>query len=146
MPTLLAFLPCRGVLVNQLDNSATLVSLLEEIQIHLPNLRDIPPHAAAPMEWYVFTLWTREPQDEGKTFEQRVALLDPDGAELLSAITKFEFPTVHHRIMANFMGFPIKMPGSFQIKLQLRENGDGDNWKEVSSFPLPVRHVPTASR
>ncbi len=146
MPKLLAFLPCKGVLVNQLDNSATLVSLLEEIQIHVPSLRDIPPDAAAPMEWYVFVLWSREQEDATKTFEQRVALLDPDGGELASALTKFQFPTVHHRIMANFMGFPIKKPGAHEIRLWLREEAGGENWKEISSFPLPVKHVQTPSR
>lgn len=144
MPKLLLFAACEKAMVDQ-GNVASLMSLLEEINVQVPPGVVPPTNAMAPMTWTIFSLWEQIPEDQGKKFEQRSALMTPAGATLLETpIAVIELKTPRHRVTSSIMGMPIAHVGGLLVKAFVREKG-ATNWMEAGSYPITVKWVTTTS-
>ncbi len=146
MPKLLLFAPCEKVIVNQEDNTTSLITLLEALNVSLKagDEAKIPEDANLPLSWHVLALWQIEPSDEGKQWEQRVLLDVPKGIEIVQAI-RFEPGKTNWRNVIHILGlpiFPLLTVSSCLLKLFLRESGDGESqpWQLVSEYPLIILH------
>ncbi len=94
------------------------------------------------MSWYAFTLWRREPDDDGRSFSIRFVLTDGAGRALLEGPTQtFALPAREHREYTRFPAFPIGrkvgQAQSFQLKLQMQGPGQ-EGWVEKSAYQISV--------
>jgi hypothetical protein len=144
MPKLLLFAACEKAMVDQ-NNVASLMSLLEEINVQVPPGVVPPANAMAPMAWTIFSLWERTPADQGKIFEQRSALMTAAGAiRVETPVAVIELKTDRHRVIGTIMGMPVANPGPHFVKAFIREKG-GANWTEAGSYPLTIKWVSTTT-
>ena len=84
MPRLLMFAPCQKAIIDQQDQSISMISILTGIKAQpLPDDQNratpVPPNAAAPFKWAAVSVWLRQPDDGDRTFEQRFAVHLPNG-------------------------------------------------------------------
>jgi len=142
MPRLVIFAACEKVIIGQGDNSLSLIGILHSLQLNVPmetGRPEIPESAVMPVTWSMFTMWQREPQDEGISYTQRVSLLSPQGKPLVESITPFEMEKDFHRISNTIVGFPIGADGAHVLKLSIRRAAS-DVWDDVSTFPINITH------
>jgi hypothetical protein len=140
MPRLLLFAACEKVIVDQ-QNNTSLISLLQEMQIQIPETGQVPPqNATAAIKWDVLTLWSRTDNDAGKRFEQRFVLFNPAGeATAVSGSTPFDLAKSAHRNVATIYGFPIGSSGRYTLKLWLFEGGK-ESPQPIAEYPIDVAH------
>jgi hypothetical protein len=140
MPKVLLFVPCEKVIVDR-DNTLSLISVLETITINIPRSEqaNLPKGAAVPLRWYALSLWRREPEDEGRRYEQRTRFVR-DGDDLLPVnVQPIPFLVAYKtfRNVVTLNGFPIVPEGECLIRLAIREAGQGI-WREVAEYPIYV--------
>jgi len=139
MPKLLVFAPCEKVIVGQGDNSVSLIGLLENVHV-LPGgfpTPPLPPNPTAPGRWFAFCLWEASAEDKGVEYEQRIAVLDPNGKGRVESIVLFSMTKPRHRVVLEAPGFPIIPAGTYNVKLWLRKKGESDWGQELASYPVP---------
>src|SRR5690242_20899801 len=107
MPTLLLFAPCEKVIIGQGDNSLSLISVLQTVQVSLLSHPPVEKNAFIASRWFVAVLWQKEPSDGDVEFEQRIALADPAGEFRIDQIMPFQMEKPSHRIVCEMSGFPI---------------------------------------
>ncbi len=138
MPKLLLFVPCAHSIVDQDENTLSLVSILEGLTtLAAPPL---PEDAQAPIRWSIVTVWLHTPEDEGKAYEQLTQVVLPDGNVTAPATLPFQMTSRTHRNRVAVFGFPISQPGECMVRLSLREVGDGNEWQVVAEYPIMVAH------
>ncbi len=140
MPTLLVFAPCEKVIVSQEDNTPSLISFLNTLQVSIPATQEvnIPSDVSFPMRWSIFALWRRVNGDEGKLFQQRTVLITPSGQETVKTDIEFRMAAdVQHNTISIF-GFPVTSVGQCSLKLLLREAGQEGQWSEIAEYPIRI--------
>jgi hypothetical protein len=140
MPRLLAFLPCEKVIINQGDNTVTLVSLMQGIAGNASD-RDAPydRELMGRLTWNIFTMWLQEPEHDEREYQQRVTLIDPLGRIRIEAISSFRFEKPIHRVAGVVEVVPVWPSGRYSMNLQLKLKDDAADWGEyVASYPLDI--------
>jgi len=143
MPDLLVFAPCERVIVNEQDNTISLITLFRRLDISVPRAEaPLAPNAMAPMRWWVLTIWDRQGEDEGRRYEQRVALEDFRGEIIFEVPQTESFQmTADEQRVINFINyFPIGRAGDFRLILSLREVGQ-QGWRQIKTYPMLVNHI-----
>jgi hypothetical protein len=134
------FAPCEKVIIDQ-QNNPSLIAVFQELTVALPSLEGIPENAGSPMRWFIFTLWGQDADDAGKRYEQACDLLLPDGRKAVPSRTAFSMEQRWHRNIIEIHGFPVaREPGDCLLRLSLREDTEGAEWREVATFPLIIKH------
>lgn len=142
MPRLLMFAPCDKVIISQEDNSPSLISILENININIPAFGpNFPRIANLPIRWHIFTLWSHVPEDARKLFQQRTQLVLPDGQSKIEQTIEFRMVASTQRNVVGMFGFPVLPPGQYPLRLSLRESGQIDGWNDVAEFPVSITHA-----
>lgn len=146
MPKLILFAACEKVIVDHYDNSTSLITLLEAINIAVrqEDQANIPDDAGVPLNWYLLALWQVEPGDEAITFESRFAAQFTSGEESELSITPFQFEQgkPNFRNVLRVVGLRIKpliTSDAFTAKVSIRRQGT-EQWEDQGSFPVLVRH------
>jgi len=142
MPKLLAYLPCEKVVVEEESKNISVLSILETVNVTLPQGSPAPAHQASiGMAWAIFTLWQKEKGESGE-FESKSVLVSPAG-ELLAEtpVAKLAFGTnTRQQIINRMASFPIWTPGPCQLKLMVRTSRDGE-FRELASVIVVLRHA-----
>lgn len=141
MPKLLLLVPCETVVVGQND-VASLINLLSELQIgNLPEI--VPPDAAIPYKWTIFTEWFFTEEEGRLNWAQRLRLLTPHGeATMLQHVAELP-PSLgkpRHRIIAQLNFFPILPEAEYQIEVSLKEI-EAREWGVVNTYPLRIKRT-----
>ncbi len=136
MPRLLLFVPSEKAILSAEENTVSLISVLEEINVSKPP----DSNTVVPLRWSVVALWQQLANEEGKTYEQRTSLVFPDGKETAEAILRLEFDKQKYRTTVNINAFPVGQEGTYTLKIWLREVGD-DPWKEITNYPIIVTYL-----
>ena len=139
MPKLLLFIPSQKTILDQRDNSFTLISTIENITAQITE-GEMPSNAALPLSWEISTVWYQIPEDQGKTFEQRVELIGPNGASLMEVQATFQMGFRTQRNLGVVPGFPVGQSGEHQLRLSLREANSLQNWTTVAEYPILITH------
>lgn len=141
MPKLLLFAPCEKVIIAHDENTVSLITVLQTLQFAVEDVGGIPEKASAPIRWFVFSMWQATPEEIGKSFEQRVELLLPDGTVGLKNDSTFTFAEgkPFHRMNIGFLKFPISKTGQCSLKLSLK-NERKNTWEEYARFPMEIQH------
>lgn len=138
MPRLLLFVPCERVIVGQGDASASLIIILHELQIHT----GVAPQNLLQLHHFsVFSQWYKLPEDEGKTFEQRIALTLGSENPVVENVTTFKMTARMHRATVYIPRFPVLKSGEYSLTLSLREQSQAQ-WQAVGVYPINVTQVP----
>ncbi|HLK59028.1 MAG TPA: hypothetical protein VKU00_20880 [Chthonomonadaceae bacterium] len=143
MPKLLLFMPSQKTILDQRDNAFSLISTIETVTAQI-NEGEMPPNAALPLSWEISTVWYQIPEDVGRTFEQRVQLIGPDGTSLVEVQATFQMGYRTQRNLGVVPGFPVGQAGEYQLRLSLREAQNDQNWTMVAEYPILVTHQQTS--
>lgn len=141
MPRLLIFAPCERVILGQGDNSATLVTVIQQMQFQVPSGQPIPEGAGVFARFSIFSQWYKLPADTNRTFEQRIVLSIANENPILEAVTEFQMTERLHRLIASVPMLPVMHPGEYSLKLFLREKGQQDWGRPVADYPFEVTHA-----
>jgi hypothetical protein len=151
MPRLLVFVACEKAIVDN-GNLVSLISLIQEVNLQIPPDAVIPNDlkaAAAPMHWSIVAIWERVPTDDGKVFEQRIAMFHSDGSLVFEApqsVVDFKpappstAPAGQHRTIGLSPSIPVR-EGMYAIKTWLRERGETEWGEERGSYPMKVNRI-----
>ena len=142
MVKLLLFAPCEKLIVNKDENTSSLITILETINIPaLPTEEGVPEDSAVPFRWYACALWHAETDEDYGPYEQRLKLITPDARELFEAVIPFVFGPPHrnHRITGFYPLFPIMPSGTAFVSLELRRVAENIlDWQEIARFPIVI--------
>lgn len=139
MPKILVFAPCEKVIVNQLDNTTSVISILEGLTIDIPEGALSPDGTSIPIKWHILSLWEKVEGEEERKFEQRLELVLPSGVnrfDMTSALD-FEPEPRRFRMVTMVTGFPLSPAGACILKLSVREVGH-ETWQHVDDFPIYI--------
>lgn len=142
MPRLLYFIPCNKAITDAADQTITLVSVLDGLQVQTPaNGQPFAPDAVIPIRWSAVSFWLKEPRDERKQFEQQLIIVMPDGTENVDGVVKFEMATRVYRQTINLNAFPIGQAGEYRLRLSIRDISEGNKWTILTEYPVVIEHV-----
>ena len=104
MARLLLLAVCEKA-ITDLDNTVSLMRLVEEVTVQVPAGVTPLPNAGIPMQWSIVAVFEQEPGDQNKTFEQYTAFVSSSNDILFqSPIAAFELKTDKHRITTQVNG------------------------------------------
>lgn len=147
MPSLLVFVACERVALDQRNNGITLIGLLqgfivtkiepaEPVEIPLDGTATaISDLNALPIWWCAFGLWRKMAEDQGKKYTQIAEVIAPNGKVLSSTKpTEFVMDHEYHRITHHFHGFPISESGDYIVRILCGESGA--ELSEKARYPI----------
>jgi hypothetical protein len=143
MPRLLLFAPCDRVIFGIGDQAASLILILHALQTYS---EPIPTPNNPLYRFSVFSQWYRTPGDEGKTFEQRVAMACGSETPVLENITAFQMPTQMHRIATHFNKLPPFKPGEYDLKILIRTQGEPQWSQPIAIYPMSITELPKSEK
>jgi hypothetical protein len=143
MPNLLFFAPCEKVLIDQ-NNTTSIIAVMEEVRIQTIAGVAIPVGAIIPMQWSVLSMWEQTSAwDNGRAFEQRTALMSPQGKSLIEVIAPFTFYKLRFRVINQFLGMPVGETGQHKVRIWIRDVADPPKeWREIANFPVQIELLP----
>ena len=145
MASLLTYLACERVSIEQETNAVSIMGVLETINVAVPQgAPPTPPKVFLPMRWAVYSLWQKEPRDTGE-FSSQSILFAANGEKLLEtpvANWGFKEAQFRHQVIDRIEGFPIWTPGRLQLTLMLKGPGD-QAFREYKSLQLLLLHQDT---
>ncbi len=134
MPRALLFAPCERVIFGAGDQSASLIIILQELQV----FDKVPSNALTFSRFSVFSQWYDPLPDKEKVFEQRVALAYMDESPILENVMAFQMTTRLHRTVVNFAKFPAVKSGEHNLTLSVRPQGETHWPPPISTYPMYV--------
>jgi hypothetical protein len=138
MPKLLLFAPCEKIIIEDKSTNVSFISLLDSIRIGV-RVGEIPEGAAIPLRWSVITMWWRQPDEEPRRYEQQWDFVESDGRVLVRDSAIFVIEGKTHRHITQMEAFPLpRRAGQCLLKLYLREDAEGSERTEITTFPLAV--------
>jgi len=142
MPRLLIFVPCQKVLISKEDNTLTIITVLQEMEVSVPaESPELPDKTTAPLIWYAFCLWGNERDDPETVYHQQFILEAPNGEKVREGpIAEFSMTTPSHRVYSRYPNFPIWLKGTYSLRLQLRRK-DAAEWRDIATFPIQIKHT-----
>lgn len=135
MPRLICLLPCENLIISN-ENKVSLISLLENISIALPQGQAVPSNAVIPMRWWAVTIWERESADSDQEFETYVEV---GGSPIHTPIARFKFSSPMHRALHVIQGFPLA-PGQNVIRAYIKEASQ-PNFAVAGSYPVSIQFL-----
>lgn len=139
MPRLLIFAACEKAIVDQQTRVLSLISLLQDINVHIPPGTTPPPNSMIPMQWTIVASYVASLGDGDKQFEHRAALVDASGTVLLQTPVQ-PFNVIRpHRIISRVNGMPIGNQGQLTVKCFVRDT-DTNIWTEMDrGYPINIK-------
>lgn len=141
MPRLLLFGICQKAIVDRSDETVSLIALIPGITVQLDSKGAIPDYIA--MFWGGAAIWLRIPEDDGKTYEQRVTIVSPSGKEVGGTSYTFSLLNRTQQNIISGNQFPSAEAGEYDIQLWLREVGEENEWQRITSYPIEIQHQPS---
>jgi len=142
MPRLLIFAACQKVLLSKEDNTISLISIIQQILVGLPEGAPEPPERTAiPMQWYAFSEWALDDGGDPSTvYEQQFSVYTADGEIAAQAdMQEFSLKAGSHRVYAKFAAFPVWKTGKYSLNLNMRQKGESE-WHNFGRYPIEVRY------
>lgn len=140
MPRLLVFVPCRKVLIDEDDKTISLISLFDRVRVDVPvDNSEIPSGLLVPLDWAIYSWWSADPEDMGIEFAQRVIMTSPTGEKIAETDNRFVFTAERHRFTLKSPGFPVNIPGVWELKLLFRR--EEEEWQEKATYPMVVEYI-----
>ncbi len=139
MPQLIMFAPCAKAIQDGEDRTVSLISVIDGIQVEIPP-SGVAKDTVIPMPWATVATWLRTPEDQGKSFEQRISIITPDGTESIDGSIPFQMTERLFRGFIRLNAFPAGQQGEYRIRVSLRDVSEGDKWTAKGEYPVLVLH------
>jgi hypothetical protein len=150
--------PCEKIAYEAGTNSASLINVFQGFTITISkNPEQTPPPDALapvigiaetstpqkmPIRWMIFSLWKKNPGDEGKTFHQSFELIRPSGKTVFNqTIPPFQMTKDYHRATLGVHNFPVDEEGDYRLKVFLKEGEDGEPIQKGEDYFISVTYV-----
>lgn len=140
MPKLVVFAACQKAIISDQDETLSLISLLENISIPVPEGTQAPSALSAPIRWDIVTYWRSEAEDGGRKFEQKTQLVLPDESIKFETILKFNLDNTTARNIVNVAGFPVGISGNCHLQLWVRDIDKNEEYQLACDYMLTVTH------
>ena len=141
MPNLVLFAICRNAVVDQADNTVSLMCILNGLTVS----GNITEGAATIIEWAAVCIWERTDEDsEDEVFEFRLRVKLPDGTHHGEALGSFALSQGRHQSIINGPNLPLWREGLIAFELELRSLSKNTEYKQWGTFPLLVSHAKPA--
>jgi hypothetical protein len=146
MPSLLGFLAGERVIYEQETNQISVIGIMHEVCIPRIKSIPIPPSTSLPLHWTALTIWSRQPGDLGKKYEQMVTLTgDSEEPLMQSHVIAFEMDKPVIRAVSRFPTFPMYREAVCKLVLCLREvpltrTNQTHGWQPLAAYPLRIHH------
>lgn len=129
---------CRESVINQENNSLSLMNIFEGLQIELR--KDAPKdlEIGIPVSYEIVTFLRKDIKKE-EDIKQRVSIIDPNGVVLQTPITvpiKMGKDKFNHRQRIKSMGFKVTKHGLYQFVVEIKQ--DKGDFEVVAMIPLEV--------
>ncbi len=139
MPRLLVFVPCFSVSLGSHDNTASVLSIIENM-----NLETVPAvDQSLSRDWYVFTLWKREAGEADKEFSQEMTYIAPSGQEIAMGAVEFKMGKEFQRNIIHMNQMPIGENGQYTINIVVTSK-ETNQTVATASYPIAVIHPKNA--
>jgi hypothetical protein len=132
------FVPCEKAIIDRTDELISLISVIHSVSVNAPD-ENIARNPKIPQRWFVVTMWMADAGDEGKRFEQRLVMTNPDGKPELSVLAEFDMTKQFHRTIGRINRFPVGVAGRYELSVSIREIGT-EEWSQAGSYPIAVEH------
>ena len=139
MPRLLFFVVCQKSIIDRDSGELTMIGTVNGVRFLVPESTPIPPDAVIAYSWAAICSWLRLPEDEGKTFDQRLEIRSPSGHLKGFSEIPLVLTTKTYNTNSVSQTFPGGEAGEYSLVLLLRESGSSE-WKEIATYPLDVIH------
>jgi hypothetical protein len=141
MPKLLIFAPCERVILGQGDNSASLIVIVQKLQLNQLPGQKIDENAAMYARISLFTEWLKLNDDLGKDFEQRFTFGPVGEKPPVETVAEFKMSERTNRIIGVIEALPVVAPGEYEFSVWLRQKGT--NWPDAptASYPVEIVHA-----
>ncbi|SRR6266705_3443325 len=137
---LLALCTCERIIVDK-QGSHSLINLMLNAEIQVPQQQQIPANAVAPNQWFIYSMWIPSPEDVGRKFEQWYQVYWPDGEKFTENSIEFTQPDESiHQVTLQVMGFPLGQPGRLRIITWLDQGGH--RVSDIIETSILVKHLP----
>lgn len=139
MPQLILFAACEKVIIDA-DGLASLITLIEKVQVAVPAGVDLSKPIAVPMRWAVLAVWQLAEQ-EWRQFEQKIELVSAD-KNLVAMHTEPQIlePTSRSatgcKMISHLTAIPLNQ-GPLELRLYLHRVND-PKWEESATYPVEV--------
>jgi hypothetical protein len=141
VPRLLLLAPCVKAIIDNQDNSLSLVEVIQGLKARVSQDEANDGKRTIPLLWSIVALWHFSEEEMGKTYEQRTVIVTPTEKEPIETVGSFSVTARRHQSRIGVTGFPIDNPGVYTIKLYLREAGKDKRWKLSGEYPIDVEHI-----
>ena len=140
MPRLILFAPCQKVISDKFDGSLSMIGIIDGFTLFVEESASIPEEAATKISWVAVSVWNRQDGDEGKTFEQRMDIVKPNGDRpRTDKGTEFRMTEHSHEVVLFASAFPAGMASEYKLILSVHEVGT-DDWRDVAEYPIYATH------
>ena len=142
MPELVLFVACEKVIISD-QKQLSIIAVIQEITLDMPNHAELPANAAAPIDWYAVAQF--DMSRDTQKWEQRFVLFDPEGSLALeSPIAEIALDPPTQRFLTRFPIMPIAKLGRYSLKLLSRKKRTGEQerepeWNETAAYAITVR-------
>ncbi|MEP6635736.1 MAG: hypothetical protein ABJB97_03355 [Acidobacteriota bacterium] len=140
---------CSRMIVDATSNNATLIDVIESIQIALtePEPGSTPPaptdRVTLPLQATFVTLWSRADLDVPVAGTQRIRLLSHRGTAMVSVESPIELEIGRRfRHLGSINGLPTEGSGTCEIEVSWKVLPD-DQWNVAARIPIEVTITPT---
>ncbi len=140
MPRLLFFAVCQKPIIDREDGSISLMTIINGLKLPAQVEQPVSSDAATSFGWGAVAQWRQVPEDAGKTYEQRIQIIRPDGTGSGDSVILFAFLENIHTNAIRGDSFPVGPSGEYTVRLSVREVGDQNEWEDVANWPIDVIH------
>jgi hypothetical protein len=138
MPELIALVPCERVIIDELLKVPTLVTIMEKVDVQVPQGSEVPANSVAPKEWFVFTIWGKKPGEQPGRYRQVIEIAPPEASLAAKLTIDFDFKDRTHKLQNKLFGFPVGAQGVCLVRVWL-ESADGTA-TPTHTYPIEVSH------
>jgi hypothetical protein len=120
---LLILTACDKVLVDALGGGQSLIGIFEGVNVVLTDA--YPSNASLQREWFIFSKWQLEPDEEGKNYTSLTEIFWPDGNKFGGLELVAAPPTKSGMsFIGRLLTFPFGQIGNLKVVQTLRSDGD----------------------
>lgn len=124
---------------SSIDSETNTVSILEVLE-QLTIFTDIPDHINLPIQFELFSLWTRENKDLPEQGQMRIHFCDPSNICKNQTESLVDLTTaIFYRTRIKVNGLELVGPGMYKYIIELRQNNK-EEWETVAQLPLLVEY------
>jgi hypothetical protein len=137
VPKLAVLVACNQVLFDD-EMAPSFIGVFTALDVLPPPNEEIQPNAMTPRPWFVCSMWLAEDGELGKTFTQKVRIINPKGVQFGEASEQFKMDKRSHTLKIQVPALPVGIEGSLAVNVWLES--DGRKSGNVHKYEIVILH------